>query len=116
MRTLSEACPIGEKLPEKSILKRLYLVEGKSTEEIGVKYGVGASTVRRELKKYEIPTRSPREVMLKGKKLPSKSKLEELYIVKRCSVLDISKSYGVHRATIEHLIQEEGVPRRNKSS
>ena len=117
MRSVSESRLKTQKLLIKEeVLERLYFSEEMSTEEIGGKYKVGASTVRRKLKSYGIPRRSPREIMLKGKKLPSKSKLEKLYTQRNISTLNIGKIYGVHRDTIERLILENRIPRKNNTT
>lgn len=105
-------------LIEKTILENFYLKEKMNLTKLGLKFGVHATTIRKWLKKYDMPLRSPSEA-LKGRKsankLPpftSKSNLTHLYLEKKLSSYKIATLFNVSPNTILRLMKSYNIKAR----
>lgn len=82
----------------KEKLEKLYIIEKKTTVEIGKMFGVSSGIVCLRLKEYGIPMRPRNEHQIIN--FASKEELEMLYIDEGKSMVEISEMFGVDSATV----------------
>ena len=91
----------------RSILKRLYLKEGKSISKIAEKFSCSHSIIEARCRKFGIPLRSPKRI--KGL---TQSLLQRLYIKEGKTVREIAKIVGCSREPVRLKCKEFDVPLR----
>ena len=100
----------------KDELERLYLVERKSSIQIGVIFNTSKKIILGYLKKYNITTRSHTESRHEeGFAVPSKAELEKLYLQDWLSYDAICKIYDVDKTTIPYWLKKHNIPIRSAS-
>ncbi len=91
-------------------LKRLYVIENKTTTQIGELYDVSRATILWRLKKVGVPLH---EARIPGM---DKKTLERLYIDKEWSTTRIAEHLGAKTdETVRKALQRYGIPIRSKS-
>ena len=115
VRSGTEAQLNGKTIPSKNELNDLYTTKHMSMSKIGAIYNVDAHTIRRLLKKYNISIRTGANAHLKGKTLPTKDELTQLYITQRLSIAKISDIYNVSAQTIHTYLKKHDIKPRNPS-
>ena len=105
VRTLSEAMT-RIVIPEDD-LRRLYLDEGLSAEEIAKIYGCSGRTVFDRLRKYGINTRCS------AIKIPE-DKLRQLYLDEELSSCKIAEIFGCSDGTVRNNLQKYGIKARSR--
>ena len=111
-RNYSEAKLKGKKKPTKDELYDLYWNKGLSTVEIGKIFGFNNNTIRRWMIEYGIPRRSLSESKFKLKL--SKEELEDLYINKKLSTVEIARMYNVDMERVRNKLIYYGIKRRDR--
>ncbi len=106
-----------KEIPTKQDLKKQYLIERKTAEEIGEKYGASQGSALRWLRHYEIPIRSPQESRLENPlaRIPTKEELIEDYIIKRKNGTWIAKKYKVSPGVIYGALEEYKIETRKNN-
>lgn len=116
LRSISEELLKNKKLPTREELEELYVNKQISMERISKMYRIGRRVIKKLLNKFEIPIRSHEDSLsltaLKGKKLPSKEELIELYFNKKKSVFEIAKAYGISCTPILRLFKKYNLKTR----
>jgi DNA-binding transcriptional regulator LsrR (DeoR family) len=97
----------GVEVADESRLRELYRDESLSTRDIGEKFGVSQTTVRRRMEKYDIPLRDRRV------ELPDEPRLRKLYWDEGLSTYDLAEKFGVSQNTVIDRMEENGIPRRD---
>jgi len=92
----------------KEELYKLYVVEKNSMMSIAKRYGVCVETIRKHLKKYNIPIRKPPVI--------TKEELYKLYITEKKSLRTIAKIYNVSKNTIRNRLISYNIPLRKNTS
>lgn len=96
-------------IPKKT-LKKLYLLERLSIDQIAQKLAVSTGPVQRQLREYGIPIRTVSE---SKEKFPlSKKELNNLYWKQGLSTDALAKLFGCNHVTILNRMNKLGVPRR----
>lgn len=99
--------------PTQEELERLYHDERLTLEQIGKKYDVTGSSVRKWFKKKGIKIRSKSESKLPATfKTPSNEELKELYENQGLSAEDIAERLGCSDRKVYDLLSEAGVRRK----
>ncbi|MBX4196181.1 hypothetical protein KW805_01175 [Candidatus Pacearchaeota archaeon] len=106
--------PDGFIEPKKSELRQWYVKEEKSLREIGDELGVSRRVVQGFMEKYDIPIRSNRTFEELLKKI-EKSELENYYIDKRMTPVQVADKLGVSGPTVKKLLEYHEIPMRNIS-
>ena len=102
--------------PSKNQLDELYNKEKLTLREIGKKYNVTKTTIKRWFNEYDLKVRSdPQEARLAKREvsLPTKVQLEEDY--KTLSLELIAKKYNVSTEPILTLLNKYNIKKRNRS-
>ena len=117
IRSLSESHLLkGFTKPTKEELNKLYNEERKSTIQIGRKLGITDNTIRRWMRKYNLPIRSLSESRLpKDFIKPTKEELNRLYHNEGKSTVEIGKKLGIDNGRIGRWIKEYKIKLRNNS-
>lgn len=92
-------------------IKRLYLYENKTCEEIAKIFGVHLTTILRGLNKLKIVKRKGELTKIKL----DLNKVKDLYVNQKKSALEISKILGADSWIIYSRLKELGIERRNAS-
>ncbi len=97
-------------------LRRWYIDERKSVNQISQELGVSQKAVNHWLSEIGVEIRGYSEAKLSvGVKKPSREKLEQWYVKERESMIELSKRIGVTDATLRRWIREYEIPLRDKS-
>lgn len=91
----------------KSILKRLYVKEGKSINKIAEKFSCSHSIIEARCRKFGIQLRSPKRI-----KELTKSLLQKLYVKEGKTVREIAKIIGCSREPVRLKCKQHGIPLR----
>lgn len=96
--------------PTAEELRELYLVQRKTTREIGTRYGVRHTSVRRWLKHHGIETRpAGRGLANRGTAAPAAEELHRLVHVEHLSYRDIGDRYGVDHTAVPVWLDQYGI-------
>jgi transposase-like protein len=118
IRSLSESHLLkGFTKPTKEELNKLYNEERKSTIQIGRKLGITDNTIRRWMRKYNLPIRRTlKNELPKGFTKPTKEELNRLYHDERKSLKEIGKELGgVSTTFVSNLMERYRIDRRDSS-
>jgi hypothetical protein len=101
------------KKPSKDILSTLYFDKYMSLEDISKIYDVDLSTVGLWLKEYNLKAR----IFGEGRRkkdfvMPTKAQLEDLYIKKQMSTLELSKIFKCSKGLITKILKDYGIELR----
>jgi len=108
--------PDGFTKPLKKELRRMYVDKRMSTTDIAKKLGVSHTTIRKWLGNYSIKKRDSSEARLaEGISMPSKEKLEQLYVNEKKSAERIAKELGVCYTTVFNWLKRHDIPTRPSS-
>jgi|GEM_PF-2051530 len=100
---------------DKSILYHLYVEEKKSSSEIAKIFNVSDVTIRKYLKKYNIPVRSVIEShRLAQGKFINKDTLYHLYIEEKKSTDKIAKMFNISQPSVFRYLKIYNIPTRTK--
>ena len=100
--------------PSKKQLQQLYVTEKLSAGGIAQKFGINRTTVYRLLQENKIPARAQKDSRFAKGTRPSKEALEELYVIKRMSMLDIARKLEISYNATNRAIHSYGISARNK--
>lgn len=93
-------------------LHRLYWDEGMSTRAIAERHGVSHMTIKRYLRRHEIPRRPVgRGLVNRGAESPSPETLRRLVHDEHLSYIDIAARYGVHPTAVPHWLDKHRIER-----
>ena len=98
---------------DKEILYKRYIVEKKSTIQIGREVGCTPETINRYLREYGIPIRSFREQREGAIFYIDKETLYRKYIIEKKNPAQIGKEIGCPRRTIHRHFKKYGIPSRS---
>lgn len=104
---------LEQRLP-KDELKSLYYIQGKSLNEIGEMYGVGCSTVRHLMDRYELKRRPPIR-QSKFKELIDGKTLKQLYWEQGNSTREIGKILCISQPSVRRLMLDSGIEARKSN-
>lgn len=100
-------------------LKYQYHVLGKTQKEMGEVVGKHRTTIRYQMKKYDITTRDRSEASVVGYGTPGKLRdegwLREQYVEKEVSPAEIAEKVDVSPRTVYNALEREGVEIRDRS-
>ena len=99
------------KFLNKSVLKRLYIVECKSIKEIAEMFSCSYATIRHRCNEYGIKLRGRKKI--KG---INKALLKKLYIEKGKTTREIAQIIGCSYEGIRRSCKQLGIPLRNPGS
>ena len=110
--------PEGFKKPSKEELQRWYVEEERSLRRISKKLGLGFTQIKNILQEYDIPIRptSSTGKLPEGIIKPSKSELEDAYIIQRKPRGRIAREIGVSHHTVGKWLKEYGISKENISN
>jgi DNA-binding transcriptional ArsR family regulator len=94
--------------PTAAELRRRYVADRLTSGQLGARYGVSATTVRRWLKAAGIPRRVPG----RHSRAPDREELCRLYQDQRLSTTQIGLRYGVGQTTAHNWLRAAGIPLR----
>ena len=108
---------MAKRYRDKTWLKKMYVDEKKTLADIADICGVSGSTISKWRDKHDLPKRSRSESLRRahgtqGGKYNDKQWLQQEYIEKERSAIDISEECGVHFDTIYKRLKEHNIPRR----
>ncbi len=90
----------------KSVLKKLYVKEGRSSKEVAAMLSCSSLTVLKRCKEYGIPLRAQE---IKGL---SKALLQKLYVKEGKTIRDIAKIHGCSFEPVRKRCKQFGIPLR----
>ncbi|KPJ56039.1 MAG: hypothetical protein AMJ42_05835 [Deltaproteobacteria bacterium DG_8] len=104
--------PRGWRIKEldKSVLRRLYVKEGKSSKIIAEMFSCSPDTVLNRFREYGIPLRD------RSIKRLTKALLQRLYVKEGKTVREIAKIVGSSREVVRRKCKQFGIPLRNPGS
>jgi predicted GIY-YIG superfamily endonuclease len=105
-KNIELAQPHKVRIP-KDILYDLYVNQKLSKKKIGDIYECGATTIDRRLNEYGIEIRKTPNYKVSYQL--DKEEVLDMYINKRMTIMEISKSLGIGCSGIRYLIQREGL-------
>ena len=92
---------------DRAVLRKLYVEERKSVDEIAGILSCNPTTVLRRLNEHKIPVRRNRREGL------TKQLIQKLYLKEGKSTREIGKLFGCSRFPVESRCMEYGIPLRN---
>jgi len=98
-------------------IENLYHVQNLKLYEVAQKLGVCKDTIRRNMRLYGIPPKSP-EVYRKGQDtriLAMLPQAKELYYEKELAFWEVCQQLGISFYTLKRLFDDNGLPLRNSS-
>jgi len=101
-------------LPKEKIIE-LYCLKKLSTRGVAKHFGVAQSTLRRYMKKYNIPARMGKDARQKWKPFKlklSRNELHQLYWIEGLTTTEIAKKYNVSPYCVQCSLQRNDVPRK----
>lgn len=96
---------------EKSVLVQDYCEKNLTCLEISKKYNIGTTTVKRLIKRYEIPVNNSKRSIKSS--ILTKSFLEEHYIILNKTCKEISSETGLASSTIGKALSKYGIEKRS---
>lgn len=90
----------------KDELYKLYVIQNKSSNEIGEAYGYTHSTVNKLLTKYNIPKKKTLKQMV------TKDELFKYYIIENLTQEELAKKLNCGLTSVENLIKEYGIVKK----
>lgn len=82
-------------------LYQWYVIENRSTAEIGTQQGVTSTCINQWLRKFKIPARTNRKITCE--------ELRKAYFDDNLEPLEIAKKYGMAREAVYHRMRMEGI-------
>ncbi len=118
LRDISErARKEGSRKPTQDELKIEYVDRHKSQNELGEQYGVSSPTIGKWLDQYDISRRRLSAAHLPADfKEPSREQLITWYVDQEKSAEDIADLLGVSKGKVLHLMRNNDIERRTKTS
>ena len=92
---------------DRAVLRKLYVEERKTVDEIAAILSCNPTTILRRLYKYKIPVRRNRREGL------TKQLIQKLYVKEHRSTREIGKLCGCSRTAVQNRCREYGIPLRN---
>lgn len=101
----------GREYHDEELLRELYVEQGLSSMDISERFDVTDTTIRHNLKRYNIPVRSTQEShwMKSPPELRDKEKLQELYHGKGLTNTEIANRVGVSGSTVTMWRHRHGI-------
>lgn len=96
------------------LLKHYYIDKGLSAVEVGKELGCSGKTIRRHLRKNDIPVGSPGPGDAGDSDKLTESVLKKLYVSEGKSVNDLAGRFDVHRSTIQYHLKKYGIKTRTQ--
>lgn len=94
--------------PADTELRRCYLEEGLTVDQLAARYGVSATTAKRWLGNAGIPRRAPG----RSRRAPSGDELHRLYQDQGLSTTQIAQRHGVGQSTAHRWLRAAKIPLR----
>lgn len=102
---------------DKNILKNIYCTRNMSMSAVAKKFNCSSPCIRKNLIKYSIKIRNPKEAWQYNKKIinVSKEELYNLYCIKKLNILEISKTLKCGETTIFYKLRKFNIKTRKET-
>jgi len=99
-------------VPPKHEIEQLYIDDRMTSDEIGKRYGVTGSVVRKWLQQYGIASRAPGiGLAARGINSPTDEELYDMIHVQHLYYRQVAERYGVDQSAVQHRLDVRGIER-----